>query len=318
MNKPKKVSLQNRFYKNTAFTLLEFSIVLLIIALLIVGIVGGQKLVELANLSKARSLTNSSAVNKIQGLALWVESTSKKSFSSEEPADGEFIDSWKDINPQSKIKKNGTVIGSSRPTYILKAINGLPAISFDGIDDYLFFQTESDWKFLHDGSEHTYFIVFKTASSDPNSFMLPLGSSIADLNGVGMDFVIEDRASQSANQQVWMASINGLPRTVYEIHSPNNSVDLSKANFATASYKARLKGDNAKLFVNGTEVASGKTGATPTNKDSNFPLCIGGAPLGYPMSGYIGEIIIFKKLLSNFERGEVDKYLSKKWGIKLN
>lgn len=58
-----------------AFTLLEISVVLILVGLLIVGVVGGQSLIQKAQLAKARSLTNSAPVLTVEDLTLWLETT---------------------------------------------------------------------------------------------------------------------------------------------------------------------------------------------------------------------------------------------------
>jgi prepilin-type N-terminal cleavage/methylation domain-containing protein len=58
-----------------AFTLLEISVVLILVGLLIVGVVGGQVLIQKAQLAKAKSLTSSSPMIMIEDLNLWMETT---------------------------------------------------------------------------------------------------------------------------------------------------------------------------------------------------------------------------------------------------
>lgn len=57
----------------SAFTMIELAMVLLVIALLVGGIVGGQSLIQSAQLAKARSLTQSAPVMNSEDLTLWLE-----------------------------------------------------------------------------------------------------------------------------------------------------------------------------------------------------------------------------------------------------
>jgi prepilin-type N-terminal cleavage/methylation domain-containing protein len=66
--------------KITAFSLIELSIVILVIGLLIAGALQGSNMISKAALSSARTLTESSPVASIRSLSLWFESTSKASF----------------------------------------------------------------------------------------------------------------------------------------------------------------------------------------------------------------------------------------------
>lgn len=312
-------SKNSQIKKVKGFTLIELSIVLVVIALLVAAIIGGDKIVRLANLSRARMLTNSSPVIGMESLVLWLEATSKKSFNNRTPGKGERISTWYDINPQLNIKHSATQLTvSAQPTYVEDAIRGLPAIRFDGVNDSLISGKISDWKFFQQAKDHTYFIVFKTFSSNPNNFQLPLSTSLADLiSGRGMDFVIEDRASQGRNQQVW-GTVSSSGTAVYEVTTPNDGVNLTRANMAGVTYKYGRTGNDARLYVNGVLAVSLEgNGAAGSSVNSNSTLYIGADyQNSYPFNGYIAEVLVFNELLSDAELNDVQTYLSKKW--KLN
>ena len=89
-----------------AFSLIELSIVILIIGILIAGVTQGSRLVSAMKLNTARTVTQSSEVNSITGVVTWLESTADKSFDDAEETDGSIITNWYDINPQSLLKNN--------------------------------------------------------------------------------------------------------------------------------------------------------------------------------------------------------------------
>ena len=70
----------NKSRPRSAFSLIEISIVILIIGILIAGVIQGGKLLQKFRLQTARSLTNSSVVSEITGLVAWYESTVAESF----------------------------------------------------------------------------------------------------------------------------------------------------------------------------------------------------------------------------------------------
>jgi prepilin-type N-terminal cleavage/methylation domain-containing protein len=119
--------------KQKAFSLIELSIVILIIGILIAGVTQASRLVGRMRLASARTQTQSSPVAGIRDLHSWFEATSDNSFDSAEAEDGLSITNWYDINPQvtSKITANQATT-TNKPTYIANGINNLPAISFDG------------------------------------------------------------------------------------------------------------------------------------------------------------------------------------------
>ena len=76
INKP----LNKNFKK--AFSLIELSVVVLIIGILIAGITQSSRLVRAMKLNTARSLTRSSDVNSIRNLTAWFDATAEGVFSS--------------------------------------------------------------------------------------------------------------------------------------------------------------------------------------------------------------------------------------------
>ena len=67
------------FHKK-AFSLVELSMVILVIGILIAGISQGIDLYQDMRLATARSLTQNSRVGRIDNLELWLETTTEKSF----------------------------------------------------------------------------------------------------------------------------------------------------------------------------------------------------------------------------------------------
>jgi prepilin-type N-terminal cleavage/methylation domain-containing protein len=121
------------------FSLIELSIVILVIGILVIGITQGSRIMREAKLKSARALTSSSPVNSISNVVFWVDSVSEKSFDAN-VADGSAIATWYDLNPQANIPNNA--IGSGLPTYTNNAVNGLPVVRFeddDGSNDFLTF-----------------------------------------------------------------------------------------------------------------------------------------------------------------------------------
>jgi prepilin-type N-terminal cleavage/methylation domain-containing protein len=117
--------------KRQAFSLIELSIVILVIAILITGIIQARNIINKFQLQTARSLTNSSPALSIKGLELWLETTSLDSFSGAYPDNLDRISLWRDLNAQSSTKNDATQSNSSlRPYFYENVINGLPGIYF--------------------------------------------------------------------------------------------------------------------------------------------------------------------------------------------
>ena len=63
-----------------AFSLIELSIVILIISILVAGVTQSSRLVRMMRLSSAVQITNSSDVNSINDIVFWLEPTKDFAF----------------------------------------------------------------------------------------------------------------------------------------------------------------------------------------------------------------------------------------------
>ena len=90
-----------------AFTIIELSIVILVISVMVVGVATGKSLITKARLANAKSLTRQSVINDMgDDLIAWYETSLEGSFKeSETKTDGSAITLWKDSN-KNAVNKN--------------------------------------------------------------------------------------------------------------------------------------------------------------------------------------------------------------------
>ncbi len=159
------------------FSLIELSIVILVIGILVIGITKGSRIMSEAKLKSARSLTTSSPVPLFGDLALWLETTSTTSFDDTEEVVGGTISNWYDINPQTNSPLNfSQSSSSSRPAYIKDYTNGLPALKFDGTDDFVRRTNVIGSDLTKTGDQITIFIVQKYNGSAHSSSAIYWGN----------------------------------------------------------------------------------------------------------------------------------------------
>jgi prepilin-type N-terminal cleavage/methylation domain-containing protein len=116
-----------------AFSLIEISIVVLIISILAVGIMQSSRLIKEMKITSARNQTQTSPIPSIRSLVAWFETTSEKSFDESESVSASAITNWYDTNPQSVAATPATQsITANKPTYMIDVGTGLPVVSFDG------------------------------------------------------------------------------------------------------------------------------------------------------------------------------------------
>jgi prepilin-type N-terminal cleavage/methylation domain-containing protein len=145
---------ENSRYLNKAFSLIELSIVILIIGILVAGVTQSSRLMKQFKLSSAQSITRSSDINSILDLVFWAETTLDNSLTNSSGSfqmeDGNAISQWSDINFRSNPKINLVQANTNnQPIYKSSGINGLPSISFDGVNDNLFSTATTPLPALH-------------------------------------------------------------------------------------------------------------------------------------------------------------------------
>jgi prepilin-type N-terminal cleavage/methylation domain-containing protein len=296
--KHNKKFFQMKLIKPRGFSLIELSIVILIIGIIVAGIIGGKKLISLSNLTKARQLTNSSPVNTIEDLVFWIESTSKASFTTGAAIDGTTITQWNDINSQLTNKKSLTQVFGSGPTYRDNLINGLPGLAFDGGSSQVLYGSSLTSSDIMTNGQFTIFMVGKFNSTKSGG-------------GVMFGFVEPTTTIPKLDLEY-----NTIGATIYYGNNVPNYVTGTKSitnNFILSGTK-----DSGTLYLYINGALDNSVAIAPTSAYS-APITIGGFTTAGALSSNInvGEIIIFSRNLSDFERQQIEQYLSKKWGIKL-
>jgi len=302
---------------NRAFSLIELSIVILVIGILIVAGMQGKNLYVKMKLAAARSVTQSSPVNGTQDLALWLDATSEAGFVSSID-DKSLIDTWNDTNPQQTNKSNATSSGSTKPLYVTSGINGLPALQCDGVNDVITVTSGSNYFPTAAPGITNNFTIFLVARPT-TTHEIDTQSDASTTGTSGQKYILgAQHGAQYGSTEIAGAGIslgtNGI--SVYEhsgAYMPPLAVYSSNALAAASVITLDYNNKTPTIFLNGTSVLTGLT----SQKTSVFPsvsFCSGN--YGF-FSGYIGEVIVYSKRIPTAKRIQIEKYLGKKWGIKV-
>lgn len=298
-----------------AFSLIELSIVILIVGIIVAGVTQSSSLVTKMRISSARNLTNSSPVAGIAGLTYWIESVGTQRFAtgsggnyadSESLNDNQDIGRWNDINPQSTNKINLTQSTSTRqPSYVIDGINDLPSVKFDSSQNDCLLSQGNNGGLIASANEVTLFVVEQfqgNTATDLNSVLF-LGDAVAGDNRINIH--------SPASGSIIFDSGNWRDNYRTSVTAP--------ANFNLSPYiiTGTRNNETSKIFLNGLNAGT-VSGVATSKIDLNTSLNIGCSYQGnMHFKGLIGEIIIYNRALKNEERQSVESYLSKKWGIKL-
>jgi hypothetical protein len=270
---------------------------------LVSGISAGIDLYNDFRLTTARSLTLNSRVNRIEDLTMWFETTSELSFQSRNPIDKERIALWKNINLNLSDRINvSQATQNSKPIYTKSAINNLPALRFDNAQ----LLTADNVKIseIVSSDQATVFVVQNNFSGDATTttFGWQYGTYRFQSHAQEGDKVLIDYGSTT----VPSASRTSTP-TLTNFLNQNKIITFIK------------NGSNVKIKINSAILANSSIASATINPSlvANFSIGKYLPDINYYFFGYIGELIIFKKSLSDSEIKDIEQYLSKKWGIKL-
>ncbi len=292
--------------KKSAFSLVEISIVIVIISVIIAGALQGSRVVRKSRLLEAQILTEKSPVNDISDLISWHETSLDSSFNEDEAKDGASVSTWYDHNPNALTKKNATqATALNQPKFIKNVFYGsIPALRFDG-EDFLNFNGSELI-----GTSYTMFIVEQRRAAGARLPLIGGDDNPVDQN---IRFTYQDNFIVVAQQGNGVGvgtkcSVPAYTSPVPRIHSLiHNPVPIGTLGILPGS----------RYWLNG----GGSNGESNDTTNVDYLIAYDSPFFGRNGSDYfngdIAEVILFKRALQDGERLMVEDYLSKKYNIAI-
>jgi len=287
---------------SSAFSLIEVSLVVLIISLIAAGILTTTNIIKKSRLQTAQILTKNSPVNNIPNLVAWFETSLDSSFIGNEKSDGTAISTWYDNNPNAASKNNATQSTSTnRPTFTANVFNsGIPGLKFDGSNDTLPFDGSS----LINSSYSIFIVEQKTSNKALTSLNCIIGGSVL-----------------VANSNLHLCYGYGADDKIRFGHF-NNNLEYQNSTLSYSSPKTRMHSLIFNIAVGKKYWLNGGSSATASDVQTAAITSFAGSNIGSFASntyeGNIAEIIIFNRALTTEERRSVESYLGKKYNLTLN
>ena len=334
--------------KNKAFSLVELSVVILIIGILIAGVTQSGRLIRQIKLSTARSLTSSSDVASIRDVTAWFEATTPGVFTdtygNTDIDDGSKLRAWRDVNPQKAISdkpimKNGTAVDGStnntEPKYIISGINGLPSVYFDGglnigalsdgTGDIISTTDTATMPILAGDKTFSMFAVFRSDKGQAwqNSTIVQIGDNAETLAtqtfaSIGLLGGVKDDKKNSRPGFVTTSAEISSWLTQEKITDYNDYIVGALVDYATP---ATVGLTSVKVFVNSLTPVSYQADKTNAASVIGAAIFTIGADTKLTttatshFAGMISEVIVFDRKIKDEEAQGVMKYLRKKYNI---
>ena len=293
--------------KRTAFSLIELSIVILVIGIMIAGAFSANSMIKSFRLSAARSLTNSSPVFGVKDLTLWYETTLEKSINFDSSGN---VTRWNDINYQSIEKIHAVpytwlTAVAAFTKYNENSNIGLPSMYFDGVSNHGFNIPYIPVR----GINHTIFLVERHDDGALSGVHNGIVSQMSD----AANFVImylNPGANSGANGIRYSPEPNKGYATNIGLNMSNKTV-IHCFVFTSSSVAGRvryyLNGNSTSISNNANNAVSG------TNRHSDVRI---GYKSRGQFKGDVFEFIVFSRGLKDEERKAVESYLKQKYYIK--
>ena len=245
------------------------------------------KEVSSANWSPTRKMN---LVNLPIGQRLWLRSDSVE-------ISGGKVAQWYDRSGNSNHAAQATL--ASRPIRPSSSTNlAIPAIKFDGVDDFLSGTTLAGIQ----SSSMTAFILLNGNSQTDNGGLLTIGT----LNqGFGL-------YRGTYYQRFTMLNNYGSNSLVFDIPDA-----MPNSGFPFKLYgMTKTFGVSAQMHGNGV---TGSTNSTPTlvGTFTNSNYEISGGPLG-KLNGEIAEVMLFDQVLSTIQRNSIESYMMDRYAPNVN
>ena len=214
---------------------------------------------------------------------------------------GAEVTSWQD---RSGAGSHAEAFPDEAPVVVANAINGRPAMSFDGVDDY--FRLPSGPEDFRSGL--TLYVVARPTALQTGFKLLALG------NGAGNDMIVLGRAGASAGLQYFTSDESGT------VGWFNTGSGLTAGDVALYSVQqgGGASGDPVTAVIErDLDVVGSGTVVVPTVTARTGSLI--GRSFWYEgmFEGQLAEVVLYDRTLTDAERAEVETYLDAKYSLGL-
>lgn len=274
----------------------------------------------------------------ISGYELWLDSSDASKFTY---SSGTVISRWTDKSANAyAFEPPGTTYAPSRNG----TQNSKSTVVFDGVDDLLTCTSSpSVWKFLHDGTQSTVFVVYKDTDTDNTSsedfaILDTTGYEFSGVTAAYPGYTLSTSTWYYSTTSTWFVNADGeinsgviasgqtypsrvytsgnIPsanRNTWNVHS--NLIDLTNA---TSGQKMTTYNSRGSYPDYANTAVTLYNWSTPGTANPQSALRIGNYRPGSAYAsfkGEIAEIIIYKRKLSVSEKTEMVTYLKNKWSV---
>jgi len=249
-----------------------------------------------------RPLASGFNPRQIAGLALWLDASATSSLT----FNGNTVSEWRDLSGNGRHFAQGTA--ASQPNGVNVTQNGRRALQFSG--GQAMNGNAATLNTIRNAPGATAVGVFKFNSTGVNGVVVNFGIATATQTG---------RVQVGQNSGVGGTYAGGRR---LDANSFASAFYADNTNARVQSGVLDYANSDAFIWENGTLQASNTSFHTNGNsQDANHAGVVIGsnndAPGSLFLAGWIGEILVWPRALTDLERQRVERNLGRKWGITI-
>lgn len=202
-----------------------------------------------------------------------------------------LVSSWADKSGRANSAAQGTE--AVQPSYLASGINGLPSLSFS-LNKLI---TNGTLPALQSGFTILIVMAQNNIVSGAGCFLFSQG---------GGNLFLRNDPPAEGNKFSTFINVGGSlePRVQAPATFVSGTSYIASAKYDTTTLTTTIHNNGSTQSITRTPAATGVTGFAINNKNNSNLL--------------VGELIVFRKSLSDAELIQVTKYLSNKWGIAIS
>ena len=245
---------------------------------------------------------------QLSGCILWLDAADASTLTTEGAG---YVRYWSDKSNSGVVATGGGLTLANEPLLISNSLNNLPSIYFDGSD---YFEIPNNAA-LQTQNEKTIFVVYKYTKVSNTNYG-----------------VLIHRGTGDSNEEIRLAVVNSADWIYFDIGAgagpyiqptgQTANIRDYAANIITATATRSAGSSTLKLYSNGKDMGGSTLSPTLTPSVGSFVTSIGkqieGASNVNFFTGFISEVIVYNRCLSDTERKQIEQYLGSKWAIPLS
>jgi hypothetical protein len=245
---------------------------------------------------------------QLSGCILWLDASDSSTLTTEGVG---YVRYWSDKSTSGVVATGGGLTLANEPLLTSNALNGLSSIYFDGTD---YFEIPNN-SALQTQNEKTIFVVYKYTKVSNTNYGVLIHRGTGDSN--------EEIRLAVVNSADWIYFDIGVGSGPY-IQPTGQAANIRDyaANIITATATRSAGSSTLKLYSNGKDMGGSTISPTATPSVGSFVTSIGkqieGASNVNFFTGFISEVIVYNRCLSDTERKQIEQYLGSKWAIPLS